>query len=99
MTTRTLTDTKARVSLEAALTKIAAEHDFNTISVARMPVDERVVWTAMVHWEGYARNSIPCAGGNSRISIADALADAIAKARENRLADIEIPALEMEQAA
>jgi len=99
MTTRTLTDTKARVSLEAALTKIAAEHDFNTISVARMPVGERVVWTAMVHWDGYTRNSIPCAAGNSHISIADALVDAIDRARENRLADVAIPALEMEQAA
>ena len=87
------------MSLEAALTKLAAEHNLDTISVGRMPVGKRVVWTATVHWVGYKQSGNSCAGGHSDISIADALANAIAKARQDRLADIAIPALEMEQAA
>lgn len=71
-------------SLEDTLAAIAAAHNFNSVTVGRMPVDDRVVYTASVHYDGYARDGIGCEHGKSDDSIRGALNDAIEKAAKNR---------------
>jgi hypothetical protein len=70
--------TKPDNTLEAALTKCAHDNDLDTIAVGRMPVGDRVVWTATVHWAG------TCAQSHSDTSIQDALGKAIEKASSLR---------------
>lgn len=85
-------------TLEAALDKIAADNNLTSISVGRMPVGDRMVYTANVHWEGFARSGNSCAGGNSEQSIRHALADAITAAQADRtpldIVPCELPTME-----
>ena len=69
-------------TLESVLAKSAAENDFNTISVGRMPVEDRIVYTASVHFEH--RGVRQCEQGHSEHSIRDALHKAIIAAAEVR---------------
>jgi hypothetical protein len=72
------------LTLEAALTKCADDNDFTVVAIGRMPVGERVLWTASVHWEGHAAGGIACQHGDSEISIHEALCKAIEFAQLKR---------------
>lgn len=85
-------------TLEEALAKIAADNDLSTVQVGRMPLsDGRIIFTATVHWDGFARSGNACEGGSSEQSIRHALADAITAAQADRtpldIVPIELPAL------
>lgn len=71
-------------SLEDALDKIAADNDLTSVAVGRMPVGNRVVRKAIVHYDGYARDGIGCSSGYSDVSIQLALMEALSKAAANR---------------
>jgi hypothetical protein len=71
-------------TLESALAKIAVENNFTTIEVGRMPVGDRIVWTACVHWAGHAISGNACAQGHSDDSIRHALCNAIEKSADDR---------------
>jgi hypothetical protein len=90
-------------TLEEALAKVAADNNFTSVSVGRMPVGDRIVWTASVHFDGHARDGICCAQGCSRDSIREALHDAIVQAAANRaplaIMPPALPALNMAEAA
>lgn len=64
-------------TLEAALERIARDNDYTSVTVGRMPVGERIVFTADVHWDGYSARNICCQSGHSEKSIHDALINAI----------------------
>lgn len=72
------------LTLEAALATIAADNGLTSIAVGRRPVGERVVYTALVHYDGFAADGIPCEQGLSDVSIVDAIAQALDKAATNR---------------
>lgn len=69
----------APLTLEEVLAKIAADDDLTTVTIGRMPVGDRVVYTANVHWEGFSR-SHQCASGSSEISIRHAVEAALTEA-------------------
>ena len=71
-------------SLEAALDAIASDNALTSVTVGRMPVGDRIIRTASVHYEGFARDGIGCSQAHSDTSIADALAKALANAVTNR---------------
>lgn len=85
------------ISLEAALDKIAADNNLTSVTVGRMPVGERVVYTANVHWDGFARGHINCTLGHGA-TIREALSEAMGKAVAERTPDAApvdaLPALE-----
>lgn len=67
------------MTLEDHLAKIAKDNDLTTIAVGWMPVEDRIVWTASVHWSGFSVRGIPCESGTSEKSIAEAVKDALNK--------------------
>jgi hypothetical protein len=86
-------------TLEQVLAQVAEQNILTVVSVGRMPVGDRVVHTACVHWDGYSSDGISCAHGHSNVSIADALNNAIAKAQVGRILPTavvsEVPAFEV----
>lgn len=70
-------------TLEAALDKIAADNNLTSVTVGRMPVGERVIYTANVHWAGNSRSGINCDQGHGA-TIREALSEAIGKSVINR---------------
>ena len=74
----------AQVSFEEYLDKVAADNDLTNIALGRMPVGDRIVRTATVHYAGHARDGIGCSSGHSDTSVREALARAVEKAAENR---------------
>lgn len=74
----------APMTLEAALDKIAADNDLTSVAVGRMKVGECIVRTAIVHYDGFARDGIGCDSGQSDTSNIEALTRALAKAVANR---------------
>lgn len=71
-------------TLEQALAKIAADNGLDRVDVGRMPVEDRIVFCATVHWTGFAANNIPCATGHSDKSIRHAMEAALEAAAGNR---------------
>lgn len=70
-------------NLEAALDKIAADNNLTSVNVGRMPVGDRVIYTANVHWDGSARSGNPCQQGHGA-TIREALCEAIKRAAFDR---------------
>ncbi|GAA0729880.1 hypothetical protein [Sphingomonas japonica] len=91
------------MGLEQSLEQIATANGLSTVDVGRMPVGDRVVWTATLHWVGYSRSGNPCKSGHSNISIAEAVARALGNVAADRtppVAEIEaLPAIDMAEAA
>jgi hypothetical protein len=82
-----------QITLEQSLTQIAADNSFTTVSVERMPVEDRVIWCASVHWNGPSARGIRCQTGHSDISIVDAMRAAIAAANADCTPVIDVPAM------
>jgi hypothetical protein len=89
------------VTLEQQIDQIAADHGVDSIAVGRMPVGERIVWTATVHWSGFSRTGTACVHGYSDDSIQGALSDALKQVAAARVpGDVPVPTLApMQEAA
>lgn len=72
------------MTLEQYLDNVAVENGFTSVSVGRMPVEERLLYTARVHYKGFARDGIGCSSEHSDHSIQDALHKTIIAATKNR---------------
>ena len=79
------------MTLEQTLTQIAKDHGFTTVAVGRMPVGDRIVWTACGHWEGFSARGINCHSGHSDASIRGALDDMIREAQADRTPAVVLP--------
>ena len=79
------------MTLEQTLAQIAKDNAFTSIDVGRMPVGDRIVWTACGHWDGFSARGIPCDSGHSDASIRDALDDMIRKAQADRTPPVVLP--------
>lgn len=74
----------AQASFEDYLDKVAADNDLTSIALGRMPVGDRIVRTATVHYTGHALDGIRCSSGQSADSVREALHRAIEAAQANR---------------
>lgn len=74
----------ATQTFEEYLDKIAADNDLTSIQLGRMPVGDRIVRTATVHYAGHTRGGICCQSGDSDTSVREALYQAIEKAQADR---------------
>ena len=79
------------MTLEQTLTQIAKDHGFTTVAVGRMPVGDRIVWTACGHWVGFSARGITCCHGHSDTSIRDALNNMIRAAQADRVSAVVLP--------
>jgi hypothetical protein len=81
-------------TLEQTLTALAAQHDLSTIEVSCMFFDNRVVWKAGIHWEGFSQRDISYSAGRSDNNIAEAIQEAIEKSRPDRFCPIKVGTLD-----
>ena len=79
------------MTLEQTLAQIAKDHGFTSVDVGRMPVGDRIVWTASGHWEGFSARGIVCQQGHSDTSIRDALDNMIRAAQADRVPAVVLP--------
>ena len=79
------------MTLEQTLAQIAKDHGFTSVDVGRMPVGDRIVWTASGHWDGFSARGITCCHGHSDTSIRDALNNMIRAAQADRVSAVVLP--------
>ena len=74
----------AQATFEDYLDQIAEDNDLTSIALGRMPVGDRILRTATVHYTGHALDGIRCSSGHSDTSVREALHRAIEAAQANR---------------
>lgn len=70
-------------ALEASFEDIAKRHDLTVVSVSHTVFDGGMFFGVNVHWDGYSRDGIGCAGHHSS-TIEKALTGALAEAASKR---------------